>query len=207
MESLIDALLEGDRDRAVAETLALRESGADSETIVTDGLEAAMERLDHKCTAEEFNLLEIMLSGRAVMTVMDELFPAADSPAHAKGTVIVASLEGDVHDLGKNILKIVLTASGYRVVDEGKDCPVETLLDSVARETPLAVGISGLITTVVPKVRELRGRLAERGLKNVKLIAGGAALKQATAEELDVDFVAQTSFDGLRYVESTRREP
>ncbi len=100
-----------------------------------------MGTLDAKCTLEQFNLLEIMLVGRAVTEVMKHLFPAGADPSGTKGTVVVATLEGDVHDLGKNILKMVLTGNGYRVVDCGKDCPLDRLLDTVERERPVAVAI------------------------------------------------------------------
>jgi methanogenic corrinoid protein MtbC1 len=115
--------------------------------------------------------------------------------------VVVGALEGDVHDLGKNILKAVLTARRYRVVDCGKDCSVETIIDTAEQETAMAVSVSGLITSVIPQVRLLRDRLIERGMGHVKLLAGGAALKQASAASLNVDFVADTAFDGLHYLD------
>src|SRR5689334_11608448 len=125
---LIDALLEGDQAGAVAEAASLRNAGVDNEAIIVDGIEKAMGLLDDKCTVEQFNLLEIMLVGRAVTEVLKTLYP--DSlPSATRGTVVLASLEGDVHDLGKNIVKTVMIARGYRVVDCGKDCPVEKLVD------------------------------------------------------------------------------
>jgi dimethylamine corrinoid protein len=78
---------------------------------------------------------------------------------------------------------------------------VETLLDAAEREAALGILVSGLITTVIPQVRLLRGRLTERGLGHISLIAGGAALKQASAETLNVDFVADSAFDGLHYLD------
>lgn len=201
MDRLVAALLDGDVGAALTETRNLSVAGVGTEVIVTEGVEAAMARLDAKCTVEQFNLLEIMLAGRAVMSVIRELFPAPESYPATKGTVVVASLEGDVHDLGKNILKAVLTARRYRVVDCGKDCPLETLVDVAEKETALAVSVSGLITSVIPQVRLLRDRLTDRGLGNIVVVAGGAALKQASADSLNVDFVADTAFDGLHYLE------
>jgi len=201
MDQLVKTLLDGDQSGALMEARKLREAGVGCEMIVTQGIEAAMEILDAKCTVEQFNLLEIMLSGRAVMGVIKELYPPADPPPRPKGTIVIAALEGDVHDLGKNIVKAVLTARRYRVVDCGKDCSVEMIIDTAERETALAVLVSGLITSVIPQVRLLRERLAERGMGHVKLLAGGAALKQASAATLNVDFVADTAFDGLHYLD------
>ncbi len=201
MEILIKHLLDGDQAQAVVEVQKLRTAGFPPRRIIIEAVEAAMKRLDAKCTVEQFNLLEIMLCGRAVMGVMNELYPPNQPPPQTKATVVTGALEGDVHDLGKNILKIVLTASGYRIIDCGKDCPIQKIIDATAQESALAVGISGLITTVIPELRRLRGKMSEQGLGHVKLMAGGAALKQASAESLNVDYVAQTTFDGLHYLE------
>jgi methanogenic corrinoid protein MtbC1 len=202
MDALVAAILEGDCAESVLRAEQLRTSGTSSEQIVIRGIEAAMMELDGKCTLEDFNLLEIMLAGRAVTEVMKLLYPGDSDLSATKGTVIVASLEGDVHDLGKNILKIILTGSRYRVVDCGKNCPLPRLMDVAAREQPLAVGISGLITHIIPEVRQVRDLLRLRGLDQVRVIAGGAALKQSTAEKLNVDFVAESVFDGLHYLDA-----
>jgi methanogenic corrinoid protein MtbC1 len=114
---------------------------------------------------------------------------------------VVGTLEGDIHDLGKNVLKGVLTASSYRVVDCGKDCPVAKMIDTAEQERALAVSVSGLITTVIPQVRVLRSKMAEKGLEHIKVMAGGAALKQSSPEKLNVDFVGDTAFDGLHYLD------
>lgn len=202
MDLLIEALLDGDQARAVAETGRLQSAGLDHRCIVTNGIEVAMARLDAKCTVEQFNLLEVMLSGRAVMGVMSVLYPHGAPMVSSKGTVVLGALEGDVHDLGKNILGTVLTASGYRIVDCGKDCPVARLVDAARHEDVIAVGVSGLMTTVIPLVRDLKGVMSAQGLDQVRLLAGGAALKQSSADGLNVDFVAQTAFDGLHYLNS-----
>jgi methanogenic corrinoid protein MtbC1 len=202
MNALVAAILEGDCAESVLRTEQLRASGISSEQIVIRGIEPAMMELDGKCTLEDFNLLEIMLAGRAVTEVMKFLYPGDSDLAATKGSVVIASLEGDVHDLGKNILKMVLAGSRYRVVDCGKDCPLPRLVDAAEREQPLAVGISGLITYIIPEVRQVKDLLRLRGLDQVKVMAGGAALKQSTAEKLNVDFVAESVFDGLHYLDA-----
>ena len=115
--------------------------------------------------------------------------------------LVVATLEGDVHDLGKNIVKMVLIGKGYRVVDLGRDCPIDTLVAATAREGARGVLISGLISTIVPQVRRVRTALRAHGLDAVWVVAGGAALKQLAAADLDVDYVAENAFDGARYIE------
>ena len=201
LDALREAILAGDSATAVNEARRLLEEHIDPEEIVTDGVEKAMEQLDAKCTVEQFNLLEIMLSGRAVTGVMQTLFPACAPVSTTRGTVVIASLEGDVHDLGKNIVGTVLKAKGYRVVDCGKDCPIDRLLDAAEREAAVAVGISGLITSIIPQVRKVRDRLYSRGLTDTRVVVGGAALKQATPKQLNADFVGATAFDCLHYLD------
>ncbi len=200
MRRLVMALLDGDQAEAVGVALALRAAGVDNGRIIADGIEAAMGHLNAKCTLQQFNLLEIMLCGRAVTAVMKALFPAEAPLAPTQGTVVLAALEGDVHDLGKNIVRMILTVEGYRVVDCGKDCLLDHVIETVGREDAIMVGISGLISTVVPQVRRVRGMLDTAGLSAVQVMTGGAALKQVSAASLNVDFVAQTAFDGLHYL-------
>lgn len=200
MRRLVMALLDGDQAEAVGAALALRAAGIDNGRIIADGIEAAMGHLNAKCTLQQFNLLEIMLCGRAVTAVMKALFPAEAPFAPTRGTVVLAALEGDVHDLGKNIVRMILTVEGYRVVDCGKDCLLDHVIETVGREDAIMVGISGLISTVVPQVRRVRGMLDTAGLSAVHVMTGGAALKQVSAASLNVDFVAQTAFDGLHFL-------
>ncbi len=200
---LIGALLDGDYTAAVAAVRELGVTGISPEMVVTGGIEKAMSRLDEKCTVEHFNLLEIMLAGRAVGAVIKELYPDGMPAGAGKHTFLIATLEGDVHELGKNIVKNVLSAKGYRVIDCGKNCSLDRLVHTAARAGVQAVLVSGLITSVIPQVRQVRALLAVNGLAGVKVVAGGAVLKQASAAELQVDYVAQSAFDGAHYLDAT----
>lgn len=201
MESLIKDLLDGDRDKAVAEAAKLCDEGISREQIIVDGIEAAMAQMDAKCTLAQFNLLEIMLVGRALTAVVNELYPQGIPSSLSRGTVVVGSLEGDIHDIGKNILRMVISAKGYNVIDCGRDCPAEKLVNAAELNVAFAILISGLITSVIPQVHTIRDLLAKRGLSHIKVIAGGAALKQSSAEGLNVDYVAGTAFDGAHYLD------
>lgn len=206
MHLLVKAMLDGDQALAVDEARKLSNAGVEHERIATEGIEAAMNQLDTKCTADQFNLLEIMLVGRAVMEVMKELYPSGVPLPQTKGTVVIGTPEGDIHDLGKNVLRMVLAGKGYRVVDCGRDCSVKTLIDNAEQEGAQAIGVSGLLTTVIPQVRQVKELTAKRGLEHIKILAGGAALKQASPESLNVDFVAETAFDGARYLDQISKE-
>lgn len=200
LTTLINAIVDGDQHLAVQEARRLLSSGVSGERIVTGGIERAMGQLDNRCTAEQYNLLEIMLAGRAVDAVTRLLFPDGVDPEKAKAKVIVAALEGDVHDLGKNIVKKVLAGHGYYVIDCGKDVPLERLISTARQEGGVAICISGLITSVIPQVRQVRGLCREGGLGALRILAGGAALKQSTAGDLQVDYVGETAFDAVHYI-------
>ena len=202
MRPLVEALVMGDKDRAVQEALLLLHDGVPMEKIVLEGIKKAMESMDSKCTMEDFNLLEIMLVGRAAMEVMKVIMPKGVPPPSSKGAIILATAEGDVHDLGKNIVRTILTANGYHVIDLGKDCSVASIVSSAVAERVNIIGVSGLITSVIPTVRSLRDSLKEGGIDPSTLLAGGAALSQASADELKVDYVAMDVFSGVRYLRS-----
>ncbi len=201
MDNLVAAILDGNSAESVSQARHLCKCGTSSEDIVKHGIEAAMTALDAKCTLEQFNLLEIMLAGRAVTEVIKFLYPTGMAAPGTKGTIVIATLVGDVHDLGKNVFRMVLIGSGYHVVDCGKDCPLQKLMEVTERERPMAIGVSGLITPVIPLVRQVKDMLALRNLDGVLVIAGGAALKQSSAGKLNVDFIAESAFDGLHYLE------
>jgi methanogenic corrinoid protein MtbC1 len=200
--TLVTSLLDGDSEKALEEARRLRASGAIGQREAVEALETAMDRMGAKCTTEQFNLLEIMLTGRAAMAVVRELFPQGSAPS-TRGTIVIATPQGDVHDLGKNITRMVLTTKGFRVIDCGKDCPIEEMVAATAREQAFALLASGLISPVIPLVRQLRGLLRARGLGHVVVVAGGAALKQCTAETLNVDYVGRDAFDAARFLEAT----
>ncbi|HEY8910028.1 MAG TPA: cobalamin-dependent protein [Desulfosporosinus sp.] len=202
MDSLISYILDGETNLAIAEANRQIDAGVHRDQIIVEAIQKAMELLDSKCTAEQFNLLEIMLAGRAAMAIMKELYPAANDDPSTKGTVVIATLEGDVHDIGKNIVKIILIAEGYKVIDCGKNCPIQPIIDAAETENAIAVLVSGLITNVIPQVRVVKQALVDINLPDIKVFAGGAALKQFTADSLNVDHVGETAFDVLRFLES-----
>ncbi len=200
MHILIDAILDGDVSLAIIELKKLLNAKVKPERIIKEGLGKVMLELDRKCTVEYFNLLEIMMAGRVIMAIVTELYPIGIPSSQANGIIIIGTPEGDIHDLGKNIVKIMLMGKGYRVIDCGKNCPIEEFINAAEKEKANAIFVSGLISTIIPIVREVKSKLLQRNLKNVKIVAGGGALKQLSAKKLNVDFVAETVFDGLNYL-------
>ncbi|MBZ0158018.1 MAG: cobalamin-dependent protein [Alphaproteobacteria bacterium] len=180
--------------------------GLPVEDLIREGLTAALRSLDSKCTNEEFNLLEIMLAGRALMAIMDDVLglylpasPLVDTIPEK--TIIVGTIRGDIHEFGKHIVRMLFKANGYRVIDLGKDVAPHDFVKEAVIEGAGYIGVSSLITLTIPSIREIKEILVKGGLQTIKVIAGGAAIQQATAKELNVDFVAKDPFDALRYLE------
>jgi len=210
LERIRQAIIAGENQEAVAIAEALISKGIRPEEIIIDGVTKAMEYLNQKCTIQEFCLLELMLAGRAAMDVIDFLYSEGmtkdeishDTGLYPRKKIILGTIKGDIHELGKNIVSMVLKSYGYQVIDMGKDVNPEDLVMAAITEQADIIGISSLLTTTLLHVRDVKRIAADKGLHAVKIIAGGAALQQSSAEFLNVDYVADTVFDGLQYIRS-----
>lgn len=205
LQPLVEAVVNGENDRSVVLAECLVRDGCAVEQLIHEGLTAALRSLDAKCTNEEFNLLEIMLAGRAMMSVMDKVvarhFPAVTHASVASGqTIVLGTIKGDIHELGKHVVKMLLKANGFRVIDIGKDVHPVNFVKAAAIEGAASIGVSSLITLTIPYIREIRHILAAEGMHGVTVLAGGAAIQQARPEDLNVDFIAKNAFDGLHFL-------
>lgn len=206
-KDLAEAIAEGNNLDAVNIAQKLLENGIGLETVVDAGLTKALESLDYKCGTDQFSLLEILLAGRAMMDVMEQVIGKHYQGANLisnkqQQTVVLGTIKGDIHDLGKNIVGLMLKVSGYKVVDLGKDVAPSQFIEAAVQEQAQYIGVSSLITTTVANVKEVKKLALEQGLTNIKVLAGGAALRQASPEQINVDFVAKNVFDLLRYLKS-----
>jgi methylmalonyl-CoA mutase cobalamin-binding domain/chain len=201
-------LIAGENDDAVAIANTLINRGVKPEEIILDGVTKAMEYLDKKCTIQDFCLLELMLAGRAAMDVIDHLYAERitkddilfDIDLCPRKKILLGTIKGDIHEIGKNIFSMVMRSYGYPIIDMGKDVdPADLVMAAIDNKADF-IGISSLITTTIPHVREVRRIAVDKGFRAVKIIAGGAALQQSSAEYLNVDHVADTAFDGLHYI-------
>jgi len=208
IKELRQAIIAGENGDAVAIANTLINRGIKPEEIIINGITKAMEYLDKKCTIQNFCLLELMLAGRAAMDVIDHLYAEGiakdenlfDTDLYPRKKIILGTIKGDIHEIGKNIFSMVMRSYGFEVIDMGKDVDPADLVMSAIDHKADFIAVSSLITTTIPHVREVRKYAADRGGHTVKIIAGGAALRQSSAEYLNVDHVADTAFDGLHYI-------
>ncbi len=208
IQDIKKAIIAGKNDDAVAITGTLIGNGIKAEEIIVQGVTKAMEYLDKKCTIRNFCLLELMLAGRAAIDVIDHLYEGAidkdeilsDTDLPPRKKIILGTIKGDIHEIGRHIFSIVMRSNGYQVIDMGKDVePADLVLAAIGNKADF-IGISSLITTTIPYVREVKTVAVDKGFSGLKIIAGGAALQQSSADFLNVDHVATNAFDGLHYV-------
>mgnify|MGYP005634597585 CR=1 FL=1 len=211
IQHIRQAIIVGDNENAVAIAKTLIKGGSKTKEIIINGVTEAMAFLDRKCTIQEFCLLELMLAGRAAMDVIDYLYAEGipndetshDTALHRGKKIILGTIKGDMHEIGKNIFSMVVRSHGYQVTDMGKNVDPNDLVLRAFEDKADFIAVSSLITSTVFHVTEIRKIAMDKGLHTVKIIAGGAALQQSDADYLNVDYVADTAFDGLRYIETS----
>jgi dimethylamine corrinoid protein len=209
VKEIRQAVIAGENEDAVAIANTLINRGVKPEEIIVQGVTKAMEYLDQKCTIRDFCLLELMLAGRAAMDVIDCLYADGtvtddilfNKDLYPGKKIILGTIKGDIHEIGRNIFSMVMRSHGYQILDMGKDVDPADLVTAAIDNQAEFIGISSLVTTTIPHVREVRRLAVDQGLSAVKIIAGGAALQQSSAEYLNVDHVADTAFDGLHYIQ------
>jgi len=174
--------------------------------IIEDGLSKGLDGVGQRFDDGEYFLAELIMAGEVVTVATDYLqTKMAPGESGKKGKVIIATVKGDIHEIGKNILGMILKASGYEVVDLGADVSAETILETMKEQDIQLVGLSVLLTTMVPSIKEVVDALTAAGIREKTRIAiGGACCSSRLAEEMKVDafgesaVAAVTIFDGFR---------
>ena len=163
------------------------DSGKDVDVVLNQGLIEAMKIVGDKFDKHEYFVPEMLLSAEAMKAGMKLLEPHLSSAQQEqKGVVIIGTVKGDIHDIGKNLVSIMLEGAGFKVIDLGTDNSADEFLEQ-AREHPSAiVGLSALLTTTMQYMREVIQSLRENGMEN-KVLIGGAPVHQAFAEEIQAD--------------------
>lgn len=160
-----------------------------AEDILNNGLVAGMNVVSEKFKNNEFFIPEVLVSARAMHAGLDILKPLlAEANVKAKGKVVIGTVKGDLHDIGKNIVGMMLQGAGYEIVDLGADVPKEKFVEFTKKEEAQVVGMSALLTTTMIYMKEIIQALKDAGLKDkVKVIIGGAPVTQAYADQIEAD--------------------
>jgi 5-methyltetrahydrofolate--homocysteine methyltransferase len=190
LQALITALTESKRDvveQVTALTQAAMDQGVDAKVILQDGLIGGMMALGARFKAGEAFIPEVFMAARAMNVGMDmledKLIEAGVEPI---ATVVLGTVKGDMHDIGKNLVAMMFTGAGLKVVDIGTDVPPEKFVEACKAENAAVCAMSALLTTTMPRMGEVIAACKDAGL-NVKTLVGGAPITQAYADEIGAD--------------------
>ncbi|MEM4729451.1 MAG: corrinoid protein [Thermoplasmata archaeon] len=189
LQELAGAVIEGDAERVTEIVRALLARGLAPSRIVNEGLIAGMNTVGERFKEGEFFIPEVMMSARAMHAGLGIVRPLLTKSEEAgKGTVVICTVKGDVHDIGKNLVAMMLEGAGFRVIDLGTDVPPERIVEVVKKEGADILAMSTLLTTTLPRIPEAIRALEAAGLRNrVKVMVGGAPVTQAFAEKAGAD--------------------
>ena len=190
------ALILGDREtvaRKTAEGLGL---AMDPKDLIFRGLIPGMDVVGEKFRRNEYYVPQVLLSARAMYAGLDLLKPLITSAGGGPslGVVVIGTAQGDLHDIGKNLVAMMLEGAGFTVVNLGRDVAPEKFVAAVGEHGAQIVGISALMTTTMPAMKRTIDALAKAGLRDrVKVMIGGAPVNQAYADEIGADGYARDS--------------
>jgi 5-methyltetrahydrofolate--homocysteine methyltransferase len=171
--------------------------------IIEEGLTKGMKIVGQKFEAKEYYIPDMLAAAEAVGAAMDILKPyLARSGVKAKGNIILATVQGDLHDIGKNIVAIMLQGAGYTVKDLGTDVEPQAIVAAVREEKPQFVGLSALLTSTMARMKDTTEALENSGLRDsVKLIIGGAPTSEEFAHSVGADGYGANGFHAVQVVE------
>jgi 5-methyltetrahydrofolate--homocysteine methyltransferase len=174
------------------------------EVIITQGLTAGMQVVGEKFSTKEYFIPDMLASAEAVGAAMDIVKPLLEaSDVETKGKFAIATVKGDIHDIGKNIVAILLKGAGYEVNDLGTDVPTEKIVEVVREYEPDFLGLSALLTTTMVVMGEVIQALKENGLRDkVKVLIGGAAVSDEYAQEIGADAYCVDGFHAINVLDA-----
>jgi 5-methyltetrahydrofolate--homocysteine methyltransferase len=185
----LDTALRSDEAESLAK--AMLESGIEPFTLVQEALVPTLTDVGQKFQNFEIYLPELMMAGEAaerVTTLLEGMLLKAGKPSVSVGTIILGQVEGDIHDIGRNIVGILLKSHGFKVIDLGRDVAASAFLDAAQKEKADIIGLSALMTTALPAQRRTIHLFDEIGVRSqFKLIIGGGATNQGWASEIGAD--------------------
>jgi len=200
LRKLRDSIVELDFDHIKLIAREAVESGIPAFKAITRGMAAGMDIVGKKFERGEYFLSELLVAGQVMNEGMSVLEPHLEiEDIETSGKVVVGTVRGDLHDIGKNIFINLLRSAGFEAVDLGVDVPAERFVEAVRDERPDVLGLSSLLSTCHAEIATIIGALEKAGLRdNVKVVVGGATLTDEIAKNLGADVRAKDAVDGVR---------
>ncbi len=188
-QEMFEALIAGDIENVKALTQKALDAGNAPGEILGKGLLAGMDVVGQRFKVGDMFIPEVLKCAKCMHGAMDLLRPLlSQSDQDGAGKIVIGTVQGDVHDIGKNLVCMMLEGSGFKVVDLGIDVKPEAFVEAVKQHQPNIVGMSALLTTTMPKMAETIKAIEEAGLRSqVKIMAGGAPVTQKFADDIGAD--------------------
>lgn len=192
---LHDAILDGDAKTAVAVTEQALAENTDPHELLDKQMIPAMDEVGRRFESGEYFVPELLISARAMKAALKLIRPVLiASGSEPIGRVVIGTVKGDLHDIGKNLVASMLEGGGFEVVDLGVDIKPEDIISAVQNDGANIVGLSALLTTTMPSMKTVVDELTSAGLRDqVKILIGGAPVTQRYADEIGADGYSDTA--------------
>ena len=178
----------------------------DGHYILDEMLIPALDKIGVKYDKGEIFLPQMIQAAETIKVALniikDKLNANIDNTNDTKGKIIIATVKGDIHDIGKNIVKIMLENYGYEVIDLGKDVPIETVVETAKKQNIKLIGLSALMTTTVQNMKDTIQAIRDAGI-DAKVIVGGAVLTEEYAKKIDADYYAKDAKSSVEIAKLT----
>jgi len=203
LKRIADALQQGEHQQVSALVTEALGAGLPAGDVLQQGLLAGMNVVGEQFRQREIFLPDVLMSAKAMYAGLDVLKPhLASAGVPSRGKVVIGTVKGDLHDIGKNLVGIMLKGAGFEVIDLGHDVAPEAFVDAAVREGATLIGMSALLTTTMTRMRDVVALVRERGLAGkVRTIVGGAPVNAEFAREIGADDYAcdaATAVDRVR---------
>jgi 5-methyltetrahydrofolate--homocysteine methyltransferase len=189
LKNIYDNILEGQQKAAASAVEAALKAGSDPAIILNEGMIAAMREVGRLFEEGEYYVPEMLIAARAMQSGLAILKPyLAQANIKSAGKVVIGTVKGDLHDIGKNLVSMMLEGGGFEIVDLGTDVSPEKFVDAASQEGVNIIGLSALLTTTMPNMKVTIEALKEAGVRDkVKVMVGGAPVTEAYAKQIGAD--------------------
>ena len=207
-QDLYDAILNGDAKKAHAATEAALAAGVEPMALIQESMVPAMDEVGRLFECEEYFVPELLLAGRAMKGTLELLKPLLTAAGQKMAVrVVIGTVKGDLHDIGKNIVASMLEGSGFEVIDLGTDASPENFVAAVEQSKPHVVCMSALLTVTMPAMKLTIDALKTAGLRTqVKVLIGGAPVTSQYAREIGADGYSENASSAVGLVKSLLAE-
>ena len=200
LTQVTETIIAGDPEQSAVLAKKALDLGLKPLACINQGLTPGMNRVGELYASGEYFLPDLIAAGEAMKKALGILEPAlvGDEQREVLGHIVIGTVEGDVHEIGKTLVATILSANGFRVTDLGVNCSAQNFIDAVVETGATLIGASALLTTTMTKQRELIEALREAGLRTrVKVLVGGAPVTSAWAEQIGADAYAEDALSAV----------